>query len=716
MTPGREVFRQFSGSSQVIFYILAAITVAVFAYGAWLRIRKYMRGRPAGRMNNFGARLLRACGRIYGGTAVGHRDKLAGWMHALILWGFSVLFAGTLIIMVDYDFLRLVKPEWQFWKGTFYLWYSVTLDLFGLGFLIGLAVMIVRRGSAPDQLNYDRVDREAGEYDRKAYLADDAIFLWSLLIIGVTGSIVEAVRIVADSPAFEVWSVVGWPLAGLFSSMGLSAGAANSLHAPVWWVHGIMALGFVAYIPYSKAVHMLVDFASLAFSEERAGRELPRPAEDPVPEYMGYKVLEDFTWKELLDLDACTKCGRCDISCPARASGSPLSPRDLILTLREEAGAAWGGESWLHERVPGRNEEEAGLAGGVIRSETLWSCTTCLACVEACPVGIEHVSLITNLRRNLVENGDMDGNLQDVLEKIGRYGNSFGKSARSRARWAKELPFQIKDARKEEVEYLWFVGDFASFDPGLQDLTRLAATIFHRMGLDFGILYEGENNAGNDVRRVGEEGLFEMLVEKNLKVLEKATFQKIVTTDPHSLNTLKNEYPQFGAEFTVMHYTEVLAEHMRSGALKLENPLNYTATYHDPCYLARYNGLTEPPREVIRGLGLRLVEMPRHGENSFCCGAGGGRIWMSDSGGPGRPAELRIKEALELDGVEMFIVTCPKDVTMFRDAVKSLGVEDRIVVKEVMELLEEAIGVAEPAGVAASDEISGGEESLDEEG
>ena len=713
MTPGREVFRQFAASSQIIFYVLATLTVAVFAWGVWLRIRKYMRGRPAGRMNRIFSRFLNAKLRIFDGTAVGHRDTLAGVAHSLIIWGFTVLFIGTLIIMLDYDLLRLVKPEWQFWKGDFYLIYSATLDLFGLGFLVGLAIMIARRAKAPPQLDYTRPDREEGAYDRKPYVLDDAIFLWSLLLIGVTGYIVEAVRIVADQPAFEVWSVVGWPLASLFSSLGLTAGAANSLHALIWWVHGIMALAFVAYIPYSKAAHMIIDVASLAFSEPHSGRVLPKPAEEPVPEYLGYKTLEDFTWKELLDLDACTKCGRCHFACPARASGSPLSPRDFILELREHAGASWGGDSLLHEKSSSRNGGD--LAGGVIRSDTLWSCTTCLACVEACPVGIEHVSVIVQMRRNLVEKGDMDGNLQDVLEKFGRYGNSYGQSARNRAKWTKGLPFKIKDARKEPVEYLWFVGDFASFDPGLQDLTRTAARIFERAGLDFGILYEGENNAGNDVRRVGEEGLYEMLVEKNLKSLEKADFRQIITTDPHSLNTLRNEYPEFGAAYTVRHHTELLVDLLAAGRIEVEKPLRYTVTYHDPCYLARYNDVIDAPREVMRALGLNLVEMPRHGANTFCCGAGGGHIWMSDSGGPGRPAELRMQEALELDGVEIFVVACPKDATMYRDAVKSLGADDRIAVKELMELVEEALGGEPvPAEVAPSEEKSSGEGGSDQ--
>jgi Fe-S oxidoreductase/nitrate reductase gamma subunit len=701
VVPAREVFRHFSPGLVVAFYVLSAAALAIFAYGAWQRVQKYRRGRPAARWAALGARLRRAGGVVARHSTLRKRDALAGWSHALVFWGFLALFVGTLVIMVDHDVLRPLSPALQFWRGTFYLWYSVTLDVLGVAFVLGLLLMAARRWwLRPPQLDYDRPDRRPDEYDRRGYRRDDQLFLWSLVWIGVTGFAVEGLRIAADRPPFEAWSVVGWQVANLIDAVGVAPATASVVHAYVWWLHGLLALAFVAYLPYSKAVHMVVDLVNLLFHDPEAGRRLPAVPEGAPA--AGYAALTDFTWKELLDLDACTKCGRCHAACPARASGAPLSPRDLILELREVAEGSLGGRSWLHEAAGDRaNGHGAVVTGAVVRPETLWACTTCLACVEACPVGIEHVPLIVRMRRKLVEDGVMDGNLQSVLEKLGRYGNSFGQSERNRARWTQGLPFKVKDARKEPVELLWFVGDFASYDPGLQELTRGVARVFHRAGLDFGILYDAERNSGNDVRRVGEEGLYQALVEKNLAALAKARFGEIVTTDPHSYNTLRFEYPEFGGTFRVRHYTEVIQELLETGRLPLARRLRGVATYHDPCYLGRYAGVTEPPRAILEALGLRLVDMPRNRANSFCCGAGGGRIWMGDGVSGERPSEQRIREALGIPGLEYFVVACPKDVTMYRDAVKTTGHEGRLAVRDLIELVEAALAPA-PAEAASA--------------
>jgi Fe-S oxidoreductase len=702
LTPAREVFRNLPEWAITLFYMLAAVAIAVFAYGAWRRIRKYARGRPAPRWEHLGRRLGRAAGAIASHSTLRRRAPWVGLAHFGIFWGFVALFIGTVVIMVDYDVLRLVNPAWRFWHGRFYLWYSVTLDVLGVVFLVGLAVMMARRWlTRPAELDYARPDRPAGAYDRAGYAWDDAVFLGLLGAVGVTGYLVEGLRIAADRPPWEPWSVVGWQLANCFDALGVARASANTAHLWTWWGHAILALAFVAYIPYSKAIHMVIDMANLLFRDELAGKRLPPVAE--TAETPGYESLDDFTWKELLDLDACTKCGRCHVACPARASGAPLSPRDLILELRERAEGALGGRSWLHEAQT--RAGDGAVTGTAVRAETLWACTTCLACVAACPVGIEHVPLIVQMRRRLVAEGTLDPNLQATLEKLGRYGNSFGQSERARARWTQGLPFKIKDARREPVESLWFVGDYASYDPALQGLTRGVARLLHRAGLDFGILYEGERNAGNDVRRVGEEGLYQSLVEKNLAVLATAQFREIVTTDPHSYNTLRFEYPEFGGAFTVRHHTEVLRDLLRSGRLTVR-PLSAVVTYHDPCYLSRYAELTDAPREILHALGLRLVEMRRHGANSFCCGAGGGRIWMGATRAPGvpTPAEQRIAEALEIPDLRYFVVTCPKDATMFRDAVKTSGNEGRLVVKEIVELLEESLTPEEPALLQATED------------
>ncbi len=422
----------------------------------------------------------------------------------------------------------------------------------------------------------------------------------------------------------------------------------------------------------------------------------------PAPEFTtadglsttGANQVEQFTWRQMLDFYTCTECGRCQDWCPSYASGLSLSPKLLMMNLRDnlmERGVALSAGS-----SNGILKKE--LIGGVFSEEAIWSCATCYACDQECPLLIKHIPLVVDMRRYLVMEGRVDAELQDALANIGRYGNSFGKSARARARWSRDVKPKIADARKEPVEYLWFVGDFASYNAGLTDITTMTAEVFQHAGLDFGILYDAEQNAGNDVRRVGEEGLFEMLVEKNAAALKKAQFNTIVTTDPHSYNTLKNEYPfstfakkRWPGSHPVLHYSELLDQLISSGWLSFSKQLDYTVTYHDPCYLGRYNGIYDAPRRVIKATGCKLVEMPRHGDRALCCGAGGGRIWMEEGDVTERPSESRIREAVALGDAKILVVSCPKDVTMFRDAAKTTGSEEKIVVKDLIELVHEAM-------------------------
>jgi Fe-S oxidoreductase len=327
--------------------------------------------------------------------------------------------------------------------------------------------------------------------------------------------------------------------------------------------------------------------------------------------------------------------------CPAHISGATLSPRDVIINLG----------SHIAEQKNGRK-----LHGDVVSAEELWACTTCMGCVSVCPVYIDHLSTFVDMRRYLIDEGEIDAQLQDAVENLGRYGNSFGQSERMRAKWTQPIEPKIKDARKEPVEYLWFVGDYASYHASLTEVTRKIAEIFQKAGLDFGILYDGERNSGNDARRAGEEGLFEMMVEENVETLGNCDYKAIVNTDPHSYNTL-----------------------------------NYRVTYHDPCYLGRYNDVYDAPRRVIQATGCQLVEMPRHGEQALCCGAGGGRIWMDEVEVKERPSEARIHEAVALNAVDTFAVSCPKDVTMYQDAVKTTGHEERLQVLDLIDLVYEAV-------------------------
>ncbi len=708
----RPIFEGIGHVGEIVFYVLATASIVVFGYGVWRRVAKYRRGRSAGRWAVIRSALF---GRPFAGVrergdrgsaaavasnvTIGRGSRAVGVAHFGVFWGFIVLFIGTVILTIDYDVVRLgsrlvLGEELRFFHGWFYLIYSVILDTFALAAVLGLGYLILRRWlRKPFRLDYTRALDPEGGYSRRQFVRGDWLFAGGLGLILLTGLLEEGARIrAANFPSFEVWSPVGWVIARFYELIGIGASAAYPMHTVLWWVHALLALAFVAYLPYAKSMHMLVDGVNLLAHDRDATLALPASAPDTG--HAGYTKIEDFTWKELLDFDSCTKCGRCHEVCPARTAGAPLSPRDLILDLRQWVDVQSGGVAVLdREERPAMPGADAEIAGDVIKARTLWSCTTCMACVETCPVGIEHVPTIVQLRRTLVEEGNMDPTLQQALQNLTGQGNSFGKSARMRSRWTKKLATPIKDARKEPVKYLWFVGDYASYDDRLAENSRLLARLLTDAGVDFGILYEDERNSGNDVRRVGEEGLFEQLAEHNIAALEAADFEEIFTTDPHSLNALRNEYPKLGATYTVWHYTELLAHLIETGAIPVR-PLGLRVTYHDPCYLARYNRVTEAPRRILSALDCQLVEMPRNRSNTFCCGAGGGRIWMDDSFLAERPAENRIKEAATLD-VSHFVVSCPKDMTMYSDAAKTTGHAERLTVLDITQLVATAVSPPE---------------------
>ncbi len=688
----RAVFEGFQHSWLVpLFYVLATVALIIFFYGVYRRVGRYRAGKRATLVRGWPRRIARSLMEVLTSRRIGRRDRYTGVAHAFIFWAFGFLFLGTTTIFLDHDVLGLVAPSLEFWKGAFFLGFSVVMDVSAALFIIGLVMMAVRRAFfSTFRLSYRRVDGK--QQDRSAYEREDWWFLGQLLLIGVTGLLLEAFRLIHDHPWFQGYSPVGLAVAKGFEALGMTAPSAGEAHFVTWWVHAFLALTFIAYIPYAKSVHMLASWANAAARDEKAAVVLPTQ-ETGAQTIPLTPIAANLTWKQLLAVDACTKCGRCHEVCPARTSGAPLSPRDLVLDLREFLGGRRGTAAAAQGTLSAAATALRDDGSPLISADVLWSCTTCRACIEVCPVGIEHVPLIVGMRQTLVEEGEMDQNLAQALMNLGRKGNSFGQSERARAKWAEQAGVPIKDARTEHCEYLWFVGDFASYDPRAQRVSQSVARVLHHLGVDFGILFESERNAGNDARRIGEEGLFESLAEKNMKALSQASFDRIFTTDPHSYNTLKNEYPAYGLECEVLHYTQLLQRLAAEGKMQIVAPQDITVTYHDPCYLGRYNRVFDAPRELIRLTGATLLEMPRNREESFCCGAGGGRIFTGDSLYGEKPAESRIREAAGLHGIESFVVACPKDMAMYTDAAKTAGYEQQIAVEDVIFLIERALGI-----------------------
>jgi Fe-S oxidoreductase/nitrate reductase gamma subunit len=694
-TETRQTFANLAHWEIVFWYCLIAVSTAIFAWGLLRLLLRYRRARGGLSIPDKPVtRVWRTSLIVLTHAWIKRRDGVAGLAHAATFYGFMVLFAGTVILGFQDDFAKPVL-DFDFFHDEFYLVYSLFLDIFGFALLAGLAVFAVKRLRKPFRLDYTRPDRDQ---DRRGYVIGDWSFLAILLFLGVTGFLLEAFRIAETNPSFETWSPLGWSVAQGLRAAGLTGGLATSAHTTQWWVHGVAALGFVSSIPYTKAVHIFSGPANVLVRDEQAGKRLPLLPPDPKPEEVGYARITDLTWEHLVSLDACTKCGKCHAACPATAGGYPLSPRDVILDLREVAGEE------------GAIAEGRSILGDPIRPETLWSCMQCMACVEICPVGIEHVPIINQMRRQLVERGDLDPMLQQTFETIYETGNSFGEPKRKRARWAKELGFEVKDIRKEPAELLWFVGDYASFDPRNQRATRALAQVLHEVGVDFGILWDAERTGGCDVRRAGEEGLWLSLAEENVKTISGCDFERIFSSDPHTFHTLRNEYPDLGGDWTVLHHSQLLLELIDAGQLVPAKQLGHRVTYHDPCTLGRYNGVYDEPRQVLAALGVELREMGRSRDNSFCCGAGGGRIWMKELAREGsrRPSEQRIDEAVGLGELDYFVVACPKDVTMYEDAIKTSGHQGEIELRELSELVLESLELPPPAPAAAeAEEVAG---------
>lgn len=669
--PVRESFWNMAGWTQWTLYGALAVTLVVFGCGLRRRIRLWRQGQPGLHWDHPGKRLRNVFVYILGQVKVAN-EAFPGVMHLSIFFGFLVLFIGTALIFVNDDIVHPIFGT-RYVRGPFYLGMESVLDLLGLVFVLGIVLAMVRRYIIRPKRLENR--------------PEDAIVLSLLLLIGVGGFVLEGLRLAVEQPAWSGYSFAGQLLARLFIAIGATGAATRLIHQILWWVHAALALGLIALIPYSRLFHIVTNTLN-AFFFPLEPRSALTPIEDIEEcEILGAGELPHLSTKQLLDFESCTRCGRCQDVCPAYLAGQPLSPRQVILDLdscllQQGGVAVLGGTG---ETLP-----EGDLAGGIIADETLWSCTTCMACMERCPVLIDHIGTIVELRRYLsLCTGQMPGSLSDALSKTQRAGNPYGQRG-GRTDWADGLEVPLI-SQVEETEALLWVGCAGAFDPRNQKVVRAVAGLLQRAGVSFAVLGDEEQCCADWARRAGEEYLFQTLAETNIATLKQYRFQAIVTACPHGYNTLKNEYPAFGGEFEVWHHSIYLARLIEQGRLRPSKAWDEgRAAYHDPCYLGRYNGILSEPREVLRSIaGLSLTEMAHHGQRGLCCGGGGGKMWMEEEPDK-RINQVRLNEVVAA-GAKTVAVACPYCLSMLDDAVKVRGLEDEIGVYDLAEIVERAL-------------------------
>ncbi len=681
----REVFWNISPMGELSFYGLALIAIAIFAYGIYSHVRRSLRGkRVSFTVRPLWQKLSTAIASIAVNRTIVRHDVPAGVMHLFIMWGFVVLFIGTVIVTIEYDlFQKILGMEHGFWVGSFFLGYELILDILGGLFLIGLVWALVRRyGFKPPQLSWKPLDL--------------ALPLW-LLLIGVTGFLVEGLRLAAT--ASQLGYDPRWSPMGFLVSQWVQNSSVETLrlwHLALWWIHGALALGWIAYLPYApKVMHILSAGVNLFFQEMRPrGRLEVLDVEGAFErnEVLGFQTIKDLTRKDFLDLASCTECGRCEANCPAHLSGKILSPREIILELRDHA----------HAEIPafGKLKEQKQIIGYSIKPEEIWACTTCMACVEVCPVSIDPLHKILELRRNEVMIQDKyPAGFTDVFKGMDGRGNPWDMPAAERLAWMKGLDVPIASAMAAsnptpDFEYLFFVGCAASFDPRTQKIARSVVKILQHAGVKFAVLGEEEGCTGDPARRIGHEYIFQMLAKQNIETFKTYNVKKILTICPHCFNSLKSEYPALGGHYEVVHHTELIAQLLRDGRLQLTKEIPATVTYHDSCYLGRYNRIFDAPRHILQKIpGVQLVEMERRRERGMCCGAGGGLMWLEEEPGK-RVNELRVKQAQEALGrtngrAKLVASACPFCMTMLEDGIKAQNAE--LENKDIAELVAEAL-------------------------
>lgn len=663
-----------------IVFILLVVVCGILAFQGFNRVFKTVRcGADVDRSDNLIGRFITALFDVFLQKSIKNARPIVSLFHSFIFYAFSFY----LLVNVN-DVLEAYVDGWTTLGSDNILanLFNLFADIFSVLVLVGMVFFLYRRFVQKPKVMEFNANVKLHPGVSAGGLKKDSLIVGIFILVHVGSRWLGTAIHLADNGNTDKWLPTASIISGLFSDWSPAA-LETGIHVTWWLAMGLIVL-FIPYFPRTKHIHIMVAPVNLAL-----GRKTHRGAMDGVsnPASPGARTLSDLPWPQVLDSWACIMCTRCHEVCPAHESGTSLSPSAMEINKRyfinEQGNSLFNGAA------------DTALLDYAISDDAVWSCTTCYACVQVCPVGNEPMMDILELRRNEVYDAKMPDELADVLRSLDEQGNSFNESARRRSRWSRTLDFKLKDATKDPVKYLWYVGDFASFNQICQDTTRKVAEVLMVAGVDFGIMGKKEKSAGNDVRRVGEEGLFEVLVEQNIESIESCEFEEIFTTDPHTFNTLKNEYPEKGGNFPVKHYSTLLLELIKNGDIKLNKKLDIKATYHDPCYLGRYNGIYDDPREVMKLCGVDLVEMPRNKENSFCCGAGGGQIWLPDHDDMvQRPSENRIEEAVSV-GVNHFTVACPKDMTMYSDAAKTSGNEDNMAVNDIVDFVLEAMDLPE---------------------
>ncbi len=692
-------------------YILAIIAIGFMAHAFYQRYRLWQLGKPDDRLGNLWDRikwfitggivdaiLHRRLLRIGGGSGASRlrpKEAFPGLIHILILGGALLLLIGA-----GMDF---IAHYWVFFMhGGVYQGFCLVDDLGGVLIIIGVILAFIRRYA----MKPARLDTGP----------EDAVSLGLILGIVITGFILTGLRIATMShlsvdeleaefggwtPGYEAWwSFLGYTFYNLFK--GIPESTVTMLYQGFWWFHVVVVSGTVIYLSlsFNKLSHILVAPINAFFRSFRPrGALVPMDIEGAMEreETLGVNKIEGFTWKQLLDLDACTRCGRCEDNCPAHLSGKNLSPKNVIQNLKThlaERGSALLAKGGVAVAEGGADPEEEipSIIGTIISEEDIWSCTTCRACQEACPVYVEHIDKMIDMRRNLVlEESRMPETAEGLLRCIEERGHSCRGTMHTRTEWTEGLDIKIVGEDKD-INILYWTGCAAALEDRNMKVAIALAKILNAAGVNYGILGTEESCCGDPARRLGNEYLFQMQAQKNIEILKSYGIKKIVTACPHCFNTLKNEYPQFGGNFEVIHHTEFIAQLLKEGRLRLDIATDGSrlVTYHDSCYLGRYNQIYREPRQILSSMPQnKLVEMARSWDRGFCCGGGGGCFWMEEREGR-RLNEMRTEDVISVNA-SIVATACPYCLQMFEDAIKAKEVEESVKAKDIAELLAESL-------------------------